>query len=52
MAITVPLRLSDEIVEGVDEVIDDREGAPSRNAVLREMIVRGLKSWRAEKGKK
>ena len=49
MTVTVPLRLSDEIIRIVDEIIAERNGVPSRNAVLRELILEG---GRAMKGKR
>lgn len=53
MTITIPLRVPQEMIEKADEVIEDRHGAPSRNAVLREMIARGFKDYEAEqKGRK
>lgn len=44
MAITIPLRLTDEIVAAVDRVIQKRGGSASRNSVLRDMIKKGLRT--------
>lgn len=43
MAVTVPLRLSQELIDEIDLVIAKREGAPSRNAVMREAMAKGLR---------
>lgn len=42
MTVTIPLRLSSDIIAAVDSVRDDRGGIPSRNAIIREAIVKGL----------
>lgn len=48
MNVTVPLRLSDEIIGGVEMVREERGMAPSRNAILREAIIRGLDVMRKQ----
>ena len=47
MAVTIPIRLPPEILTALDEIIAVRFGAPSRNAIIREMIMRGLEVERA-----
>ncbi len=49
MNVTVPLRLSDDILVGVDAVRADRAMAPSRNAILREAILKGLEVMRKQR---
>lgn len=39
---TLPLRLPWEIMERLDAIVSERNGAPSRNSVVREMILDGL----------
>lgn len=42
MSVTVPLRLSDDIIARADSIISQRRGKPSRNSILREVIDIGL----------
>lgn len=51
MKVTVPLRLPGDIVELVDEVIEQRLGAPSRNAVMREALAIGLAAMLGKKAR-
>lgn len=42
MQLTIPLRLPAELVERIDAIVESRVEQPSRNLVIRELIVRGL----------
>jgi predicted DNA-binding protein len=42
MQLTIPLRLPEELVDRIDAIVDSRAERPSRNLVIRELIVRGL----------
>ena len=39
----ITIRVTDELLEAVDVVIDERDGACDRSAVIREAIAKGLK---------
>ena len=41
----ISVRLTDELLEAIDGIIDDREGQTDRGAVIRELISRGLKTF-------
>lgn len=41
----ITIRMTDELLEAVDVIIDEREGQTDRGAVIRELIARGLKSF-------
>jgi metal-responsive CopG/Arc/MetJ family transcriptional regulator len=42
MQLTIPLRLPADLVDRIDAIVDSRAEQPSRNLVIRELIVRGL----------
>ena len=44
----ITVRLTDELLESIDVIIDDREGQTDRGSVIRELISRGLKSFAME----
>jgi metal-responsive CopG/Arc/MetJ family transcriptional regulator len=41
----ITVRLTDDLLEAIDVIIDEREGQTERGAVIRELISRGLKSF-------
>ena len=43
----ITVRLTDELLEAIDVIIDEREGQTDRGSVIRELISRGLKSFSA-----
>jgi hypothetical protein len=45
METTIPVRLTDELVAWIDAAREAREpGAPTRSQLIRELLVRGLRS--------
>ena len=40
----IAIRLPDHLLEAIDVIIEEREGAPDRAAIIRELIARGLRS--------
>lgn len=44
----ITVRLTDDLLEAIDVIIDDREGHAERGGVIRELISRGLKSFAME----
>lgn len=42
----VTFRISDELLEAVDAVVEDRDGGCDRSAVMREAIAKGLRLMR------
>lgn len=40
----ITIRMTDELLEAVDAIIDKREGQTDRGAVIREFLAKGLKA--------
>lgn len=52
MMATIPLRLPQEVIDFADEIIRERKGATSRNAVLRELLLTQVERMKADRGQK
>ena len=41
----ITVRLTQQQLEAIDTIIDDRHGQTERGAIIRELIERALKAW-------
>ena len=42
----ITIRLPDDLLEAIDVVLDEREGASDRSTVIREAVIKGLREMR------